>query len=872
MYQMPHIILSFTPRTITPPAVYLMHKKLPVMKLKYLAILTVFVLSHQLAAQPNTTFTHEENKDQVRDLSGMMWRFKMMIPGEGVKKGLHKLPSEDIETLVWNNAKVPGDVYTDLWKAGVIDDPYFGRNSVRAQWVQQYEWWYALQFIVTEETTDQVVDIVFEGVDYSCEVWLNGHYLGAHEGVFSPFSFNVNEALRINPHGGLKAKNMLVVKIDPPPAVNAFVAGKKTPWFGDYWRDLIPMGIWRPVKLVRTGKVRFNDVYANNSINDDGSAEVKLELTVENTTDRAKEMTFVASLEGKNFDMEKVQVEFSKRIGPGMQKVEKNIHLEDARLWWPWDLGDQNLYKARITLKEGQVNHDFNETIFGIREVTSKWNPGFVKDVDVTFPRSTYINGKFHFIRSACWGGPPDVFVGRTSPAEYKELIRLAKEMNMNNIRIFGWHPPEIPEFYQYADEMGMTIWQDIIPLGTGNIPSDEENLAEIFNEGVRVIKERRNHPSLIMMEGGEEMMFRTRDPHFGRAFLERLGDSLQAYANLPYVPDSPMTDHVAREAGFKPKEAVHALRYFYEMGRWLHEDWYQTHADGYPIVPEFAITSVPSVEGWKKFIPENESWPPGLSCGHHWADLIRLRMQNWDVFGDEMKGSLEEFVNATQDAQGIIFQNGIEHFRRDKPNLSAIALCHYITYWPDMKWGIVDNYQQPKRSYYFVQKAYQPLLVNLEFKKRRWSREEPFTGNIWIINDYYKSYEKCRIEFEISNEAGQVLASETMKVDEIEENSAKSFFPVEEDILDNVEEKFFVKLELTDREGRVISANDYFFLIGDQQAATARFNEWKLERLEQENKHGSYGSYYHFFEEFTEQNGKKYETGTQTPRAIGYE
>ena len=61
-------------------------------------------------------------------------------------------------------------------------------------------------------------------------------------------------------------------------------------------------------------------------------------------------------------------------------------------------------------------------------------------------------------------------------------------------------------------------------------------------------------------------------------------------------------------------------------------------------------------------------------------------------------------------------------------------------------------------------------------------------------------------------------------------------------------------------------------FLIGDQEAATARFNEWKLERLEQENLHGGYGSYYHYFKEFTEQDGAKYESGTQIPRAIGFE
>ncbi|WP_297092568.1 sugar-binding domain-containing protein [uncultured Draconibacterium sp.] len=847
------------------------HKERIKKQLNICLLLLISILSVQVMAQPNTTFSAAD-MNRVRDLSGMKWKFKMMLPGEGVKKGLHRLPSEDIETLVWNNARVPGDVYTDLWKAGVIDDPYFGRNNVRAQWVQQYEWWYSHQFDMKEIPEDEIVELVFEGVDYSCEVWLNGHYLGGHEGVFSKFSFDITKYLRTHPWDAQKGRNMLMVKLDPPPQVNAFVAGKKTPWFGDYTRDLTPIGIWRPVKMVRTGKVRFNDVYANNNINKDGSADVKLEITVENTGKQAKQMDFAATLAGHNFDMKNVDIEFSETIRPGLQKVVKNIHLKEPKLWYPWDLGDPNLYKIDIALKDDQVNHDFNQTVFGIREVTMKWNPGFEKDVDVTFPRSTYINGKFHFIRSACWGGPPDIFVGRTSPEEYKELIRLAKEMNMNNIRIFGWHPPEIPEFYQYCNEMGMTVWQDMIPLGTGNIPYDEENLVEIFNEGIKVVKERRNHPSLIMMEGGEEMMFRTRDPHAGRAFLERLGDSLQAYVNLPYVPDSPMTDHVAQEAGFKPKEAVHALRYFYDMGQWLHEDWYQEYCDGYPIVPEFAITSVPDVESLKKFIPEEEMWPPGLSWGHHWADLTRLRMQNWDVFGSEMKGSLEEFVEASQDAQGIIFQNGIEHFRRDKPQLSGIALCHFITYCPDMKWGIIDAYQKPKNSFNFVQKAYQPLLVNFQFTKRRWHNDEPFVGNIWVVNDLYEAYENLEIRFEIKDDGGKVLSNKNFAVKKVEENSAKLFFEIEEDVLSSVNKKFFVTLEMTDKDGRTVSANDYFFLIGDQAEATKYYNNWKQERIEQENKHGRYGSYYHFYKEFTGQDGAKYESDIQVPRAIGFE
>ncbi|WP_066631467.1 glycoside hydrolase family 2 protein [Labilibacter marinus] len=836
--------------------------------MKKIAWLFLVMLPTLLFAQPGTINSHTDNSQVVRDLSGHKWKFKMMLPGEGVKEGLHQVPPADIETNFWNPAYVPGDVYTDLWKCGVIDDPYFGRNSVRAQWVQQYEWWYAYQFNITEDISDKIVRLVFEGVDYSCDVYLNGTLLGSHTGAFSSFSFDVNDALRIGKKR-IHSTNMLMIKLNPPPKVNAKVAGLKTPWFGDYWRDLIPFGISRPIKMVSTGKTRILDSYANTTLNKDGSADVLMEVEVENTSDEAKEMTLVASIQGKNFDGKTQKEELTQLVAPGVHKIKKNIHIKKPQLWWPWDLGQPNLYTAKVSLKEGKINHDFNEFTFGIREVTSKWNPGFKKDVDVSFPRSTYINGKFHFIRSACWGGPPDIFVGRTSPAEYKELIRLAKEANLNNIRIFGWHPPEIPEFYEYCNEMGMTVWQDMIPLGTGNIPQDRAGIDRIMQEAAAVIKERRNHPSLIMMEGGEEMLLRTEDAHFGRAFLEELGDTLQSYVNLPYVPDSPLNCEVSQEAGYKPKEAKHALAYFYGMGRWLMEDWFRTL--DYPIIPEFAITSVPSVESLEKFIPENEMWPPGLSWGHHWADLDRLRMQNWDSFGDEKLGSLEEFVNATQDAQGMIFQYGVEYLRRHKPNLSGIALCHWITYCPDMKWGIIDNYQKPKRSYEFVKRSYQPLLVNLNFEKRRWHKDEAFEGEIWVVNDLYENFGKSTIELEIKDDNGNVIQTSKYDVAKVAENSAKKFFDVDFKVLNKVDKQFTVHLNMRDSKGKSISANEYLFLIGDQKEASAQFKKMGEESRKRTGEF-TYGNYFRFFENVVRENGKDYESDVEQPRATEYE
>ena len=820
-------------------------------------------------AQPGLSEAGIAKGQIIQDLSGYNWKIKMMPKGEGVKQGLHKIFPEDLETAVWIPGKVPGDVYTDLWKAGAIEDPYFGQNSYKAQWVQHYEWWYTRQFFIRENAKDKKIRLCFDGVDYSCDVWLNGHYLGKHEGAFEGFSFDVSDYIRSG-KDNRRSANMVFVRLNPPTHVNTELVGLKTPWFGDYWRDLIPFGIWRGVRVVAGGKVHIDDAFARTKLSKDHrEATVSMELTLDNASAENKQMDVIATIEGKNFESKQQTVRFACNVPPGKHKFTKDIEVKNPQLWWTWDMGKPNLYKATVVLNEAKKNHDTKAFNFGIREVTSAWNPGFVKGVDLSFPRTTVLNGKPIFIRAACWGGPPNIFVGRTAPGTYEKLLVAAKEANLNNIRIFGWHNPEIPEFYEICDSLGLSVWQDIIPLGSGNITRDQKRLDRIVQSGVAVLKERRNHPSLIMMEGGEEYFLRTRDAMFANELLVRLGDTLQSYLPIPYVPDSPLNCEASREAGYKSKEAHHALAYFYGMGKWLVEDWYRKLK--YPIIPEFAITSVPSVESLKKFIPEKELWTPGPSWGHHWADLNKLRMQNYDIFGDEKaSGSLETFVEATQISQGVIFQNGVEFFRRQKPNLSGIALCHWMTYWPDMKWGIMDAYQQKKLSYDYVKRAYQPLLISLDFERRRWHTDESFKGSLWIVNDLYTTHKALKAEMTVKDDNGNVLKTASFPVKKVGENCAFKLEDIDWKVLETVKNKFYVELSLKDKSGKELSANNYFFLIGDQKAATLRMNEMHKEEQKSISTYTN-GNYMRYFPSLTQEDGANYNSQTEVPRAKGY-
>lgn len=166
----------------------------------------------------------------------------------------------------------------------------------------------------------------------------------------------------------------------------------------------------------------------------------------------------------------------------------------------------------------------------------------------------------------------------------------------------------------------------------------------------------------------------------------------------------------------------------------------------------------------------------------------------------------MQEFVDATQIAQGVIFQYGLEYYRRRKPKSSAISICHFITFAPDMKWGIVDYYQQPKISFDYVKLAYQPLLVSLEHQKRRWLPDEVFTGELWVVNDLYEKFNSCKAE---------VIFYNTSKEE--------------------------VKRE-------IVSTNKYLLLVADEKVDLPRLREIGQEAIDKKKKYGS-SNYLRYYE-----------------------
>ncbi|MCU4675628.1 glycoside hydrolase family 2 [Catenovulum sp. 2E275] len=779
---------------------------------------------------------------QILDLSGCRWQMERMRPGQGVIEGLHLLPAEYQGThFSWNFATVPGDVYTDLHRANEIDDPYFGRNMHKAKWAAEYEFWYSRRFAVDPTMKGKKIRIVFEGVDYSCDVWLNGTHLGRHEGMFSEFEFDISDVVSFE--DWRDGSNMLMVKLDPPPKNYRNCGGKKVNFSGDYFSGLVPFGIWRPVKVVATEMVRVESIRTDVTVESDDKAVLDYQVTVVNHSNEEQQVDLVAHLTGKNCETHEFVKQMTVCVPPGIHEYREQIKVKHAKLWWPWDMGEQNLYELTLTVQKEDTELDsFSETI-GLRQVTMLHSRE-----DTEFPWTFVINGKRHFLRSACWGGQPSFLYGRNSLKKYEDRLAMVKEANINNLRIFGWHPPEIPDFYRICDELGITVWTNFT-LATQAYPEDQAFIDGVLHECIETVKQRRNHASNIFWMGGEEVFFSGAHERSGnKKLMEVIGDAVAEYTHVPYGLASPLSSESAQNMGFGAYESMHANEHYYQGGAEFMEEYYP--ALDCAIIPELTAASAPNIDSLKKFIPQDELWPMGPSWAYHWADIDILKNLNFEVFNDYKLGSLEEFVEATQIVQGTVIQFALETYRRRKDRMGGVALCHFMTHVPDIKWGVIDYYGEKKLSFDWLKRTYAPLLPSLHFEKRRWDAGSKFSADLWVLNDYHKAFSNLTLEWKVIYDGFQTEVAGSQTVD-VASDDAKNYVTINWDVPANAKGTFEIAVCLKDENGETISDNHYTLLVGSQQAAKAQSLKFLAEAEERLAKCGH--SIYRFFPEMWE-------------------
>jgi hypothetical protein len=111
-----------------------------------------------------------------------------MAPADMVTAAENSIFNASFNTSGWFNATVPGTVLTTLVEQGVYPDPYFGLNNLYIpDSLCRKQWWYRLELPLPETIAGKNVWLVFNGINYKADIWLNGKLLGRMAGAFTIF-------------------------------------------------------------------------------------------------------------------------------------------------------------------------------------------------------------------------------------------------------------------------------------------------------------------------------------------------------------------------------------------------------------------------------------------------------------------------------------------------------------------------------------------------------------------------------------------------------------------------------------------------------------------------------------------------------------
>ncbi len=286
--------------------------------------------------------------------------------------------------------------------------------------------------------------LVLEGVLAEGDVWLDGTFVGSTGGYFAPHRFDITTALRE------RRDHVLAVDVScPPPGEGPKQSLTGSLQSGPLAPPGSPGGIWRPVHTVRTGPVAIRHSRLLCLRADAARAELRIRTVLDAA--HAGDVRIDTSVLGPDGRASGGLSEHH-TLASGENRLEWTIAIDDPRLWWPWNLGDQPLYDVTVAVRTDQ--NDVSDRRFwrtGLRTVA-------VRDLAWT------VNGEAVFVKGASLG-PQSPVLANESASLIAHDVDAAKEAGLDLLRVHG-HVAR-PELYDRADEIGMLLWQDLPLVGT---------------------------------------------------------------------------------------------------------------------------------------------------------------------------------------------------------------------------------------------------------------------------------------------------------------------------------------------------------------------------------------------------------------------
>ena len=550
------------------------------------------------------------------------------------------------------------------------------------------------------------------------------------------------------------------------------------------WNPLPPdkdMGLWRPVYLTLSGPValRYPEAVTQFDLPSLDTAHLTVVAELHNASSQPVTGTLRGRIGSIQFS-QAVQLEGSEtRTVRFTPEKFPQLNLSHPRLWWPAQVGPQNLYTLDMEFEAGTQVSDRASIRLGVRQITSELTPqGY---------RLFHINGKNILIRG---GGYTFDMLLRSSPEEQENHVRYLRDLNLNTVRLEG--KLEDDHFFDLCDRYGILVlagwcccdhwerwktWQD-------------EDFVIARSSLEDQIRRLRSHACMLDWLNGSD---NPPPPKVEEMYVKILKDTDWPNPYQSSATAKPTT--VTGESGVKMTGPYEYVAPAY----WLAD---KEHGGAYGFNTETSPgPAVPPLASLKLFIPPDHLWPIDDVWDYHAGGgefkTIQVFRQALEARYGPSSG-VEDFAEKSQvmayEGERAMF----EAYGRNKYVSTGVVQWMLDNAWPSLIWHLYDYYWRPGGSYFGAKKACEPLHIQYAYDDR----------SVYVVNSFYRSFEGLKAEARVYNLDLAEKYSKEASVDAGSDSTTKVLTIPD---LPDLSPTYFVRLDLKDSLGNVASRNFYW-------------------------------------------------------------
>lgn len=608
-------------------------------------------------------------------------------------------------------ATVPGTIHTDLMAVGKIPDPFRNDLEESVQWIPEVGWRYWRMFDVDDIfLRSGTVELRTEGLDTFAHIIINDVDVGETQNMFIPHTFEVGHLLRRNGNkieiifdSPVHRIRQLEKRFHVPDTVMRFprIFARKAQYsFGwDWGPTLTTSGIWRSISLIAIDKVKLKWLDVTQTISS-GLEHASVTFGIECVGNSSEAVNYEVSISGP-------ECELTLNTSSSDLHQSFTFEIEKPHLWWPHGLGDQPFYNLTVRVEVGGVQQFHSTKKIGLRRIELITEPDATGE---TF--QLQINNVPVFCKGVNWI-PADSFIPRITSSKIRKLLTLARDAEVNMIRVWGGGIYESSEFYAICDELGLMVWQDFM-FACATYPEHDDFADNVIHEVKTIVRELRTHPSIVLWCGNNE---NEQDwyKYLNRPYAEMVGHGIfddiipgvlsEEDTSRPYRQSSPFGDD-------DPNSEQFGTRHQWNM--W--SNWASTNSvidDRSRFVTEFGFQAPACLKTWQEYISENELWPQSRLMEHH-NKQVRGSERIYCYMAEQFKvpSTFKEFVATSQVAQAEALKMCVEHWRSQKFLTTGAIIWQLNDCWPATSWSLIDSELRPKAAYWYAKRFFAPVVL----------------------------------------------------------------------------------------------------------------------------------------------------------------